>query len=156
MQGNLSDRFWAKVDQTGDCWLWTGLRHSNGYGVGWANGGRMYAHRVSWLVANGPIPAGLHVLHHCDNPPCVRPDHLFLGTATDNMRDMARKGRAGGLMPRGHANPNSKLTADDVRSVRAALSAGEVPADIARRFGVRPQSITAIASGKSWSWLDVA
>lgn len=90
----LEERFWEKVDKTGDCWEWTGFKNRQGYGqfqVSTKNG--QPAHRVSFELANGKIPDGMHVCHKCDNPPCVRPDHLFLGTPSDNMKDMVKKGR---------------------------------------------------------------
>lgn len=87
------DRFWARVDKSGECWVWTGAALPAGYGR-WKGAHRLvYAHRFSWELANGPIPDGMLVCHRCDNPPCVRPDHLFLGTPTDNIRDMNAKGR---------------------------------------------------------------
>jgi hypothetical protein len=92
----LPDRFWARVDssQPDGCWIWKGRRTTRGYGtVNAGLGKNLAAHRASWQIHNGPIPDGLWVLHHCDNPSCVRPDHLFLGTHDDNMRDMALKGR---------------------------------------------------------------
>jgi len=94
----LSDRFWSHVDTSGECWVWTAARASKrgGYGrFGIENQQTEYAHRVSWRLAYGPIPTGLWVLHHCDNPPCVRPSHLFLGTQVENMADMTIKGRHG-------------------------------------------------------------
>jgi hypothetical protein len=88
-------RFFAGFDATGDgCWEWKGRRYASGYGVvAIAPGYREATHRVSWRAHFGLIPEGMSVCHHCDNPPCVRPDHLFLGTALDNMRDAQRKGR---------------------------------------------------------------
>lgn len=93
----LGDRFWSKVDRSGDCWTWTASRTRHGYGrIGLGHDRVETAHRVSWMLANGPIPEGVFVCHRCDNPPCVRPDHLFLGTALDNIRDMIAKGRGRG------------------------------------------------------------
>lgn len=93
----LTDRFWEKVAKSDGCWLWTGSRQRNGYGFLFAGTRKEphpeRAHRVSWRIHFGEIPDGLWVLHKCDNPPCVNPEHLFLGTRTDNMRDCARKGR---------------------------------------------------------------
>src|ERR1700756_2891954 len=97
LRGRVEDRFWAKVAKGPGCWEWQGKRHYKGYGHFTVRGqGRrrtLKAHRVSWELANGPIPEGLHVLHSCDNPPCVNPDHLFLGTDMDNVHDRDAKGR---------------------------------------------------------------
>lgn len=86
-------RFWAKVNKTEGCWLWTASRTHEGYGMFSIQGRRHYAQRVAWMLTYGLIPEGMLVLHRCDNPPCCRPDHLFLGTHADNMADMATKGR---------------------------------------------------------------
>jgi hypothetical protein len=95
---SLLRRFWQRVAKGDGCWEWTGKRDKNGYGRVYLGGGREarregFAHRVSYTIHFGPIPDGLDVLHHCDAPRCVRPDHFFLGTQTDNMRDMDAKGR---------------------------------------------------------------
>lgn len=92
----LADRFWKRVVKSDGCWLWTGNRAVGGYGVilpGGGTRGLALAHRVSWEIHFGPIPDGMHVLHKCDNPPCVNPAHLFLGTQRDNNTDKVRKGR---------------------------------------------------------------
>src|SRR5687768_7875966 len=98
-------RFNRYVSRGDGCWAWTGVMGTNGYGLFWVRRGfKQYssvgAHRVAWRLANGPVPDGLWVLHRCDNPRCVRPDHLFLGTHSDNMRDMWSKNRH---RPRGTA-----------------------------------------------------
>lgn len=90
----LDRRFWPRVEKTESCWLWTGARTVAGYGTIGRNKSMHMATRMLWGILNGPIPAGLFLCHHCDNPPCIRPDHLFLGTHADNMADMVRKGRS--------------------------------------------------------------
>lgn len=91
-------RFWDKVDrrEPDACWLWVGARRHR-YGEVWRDNKHVYAHRVSYEIANGPIPAGLFICHRCDTPLCVNPAHLFAGTQTDNMRDAANKGRVRGV-----------------------------------------------------------
>ncbi len=160
-----ASRFWAKVVKGDGCWTWTGAT-ANGYGVlgmktehGWRFS---YAHRLSWQIAYGEVPTGMSVLHHCDNRPCVRPDHLFLGTTQDNLADMRAKGR--GFVPktrsgpdhhwfgrdvRGSANPHARLTASDVAEIRE--QAGKVTgAELARRYGVTRSHIGHILRGDRW------
>jgi len=93
---NAERTFWSLVNKAGSCWEWLGHKHSQGYGLYRFHSRQdTGAHRISWFLANGPIPDGLFVCHHCDNPPCVNPSHLFLGTARDNAIDASRKGRLG-------------------------------------------------------------
>ena len=94
--------FWEHVVKSESCWVWTGARHPYGHGLFTWEGKSQYTHRISWILHRGPIPKGLYVCHHCDNPPCVNPRHLFVGTCGDNLRDMVAKGR--------HGKPNAKIT----------------------------------------------
>jgi len=93
MQKSAEDRFWAKVNKNGECWIWTGAKLPKGYGHFYSGEKTVLASRWSYEYAYGLIPEGLMVLHRCDNPPCVNPEHLFLGTMQDNIDDMIAKGR---------------------------------------------------------------
>ena len=151
-------RFWIKVDMNGGlfaCWPWMGARTERGYGRFGLGGKNRHAHRVAWELTYGPIPAGLWVLHHCDNPACVHPDHLFLGTHADNMADMSSKRRQAKQHPnlRGELNGATKLTRSDVVTIREVLAAGGRSSELARRFGVSRRAISLIASRTTWSWL---
>ncbi len=159
-------RFWGRVDKSGECWIWTGPCQGKGYGQAPVPGGRSKrAHRVAWELVHGPIPDGISVLHHCDNPPCVRPKHLFLGTAADNNADMMAKGRqrpgithAGnrGWSTRnrqrviGAGNPAAKLAPEQVETIRARRLSGEPLSRLAVEFGVSETTISRIALGRSW------
>lgn len=149
----LTDRFWAKVDKRGadECWLWLWFRNRKGYGrvrSGGKSRAMLLVHRVSWEVANGPIPDGICVCHRCDVPACVNPAHLFLGTQADNVADMLAKGRGGYKAPRGERNGRAKLTDAQVREIRA--SEGSQMA-IAARFGIGEATVSKIRNGKRWS-----
>lgn len=152
-------RFWSKVDKDGPtqphmttpCWLYTGSVDTSGYGQFHVRDHDEKAHRYSWALHNGPIPDGLQCLHACDETRCCRPDHLFLGTLTDNMNDKMAKGRGGHL--KGTAVPTSKLTENDVRLIRKGASLGFGTSSMARAWGVSPANISAILHRKTWSHL---
>jgi hypothetical protein len=126
------ERFWAKVNKAGECWLWEGTGVPAGYGTISIGGIRQYTHRVAWQFAHGPIPAGMLVCHTCDNPRCVREDHLFLGTVKDNSQDMLRKGRH---RPYAGGGKNRRFTPAQVCDMRRQHAAGERLADLVRSFG---------------------
>ena len=158
MKGTLEERFWAKVHKTKTCWEWTAFRMPFGYGQFAPRGKMKYAHRVSWELEYGPIPEGMCVLHKCDVPYCIRPDHLFLGTHQDNMDDMVSKGRTGGYDKKGEANPKGKLTENMVRIARAVYGT-EIDGKkvsyqrIADAFGVQKSCIAHIIQGRKWTHL---
>lgn len=133
-----------------DCWYFRGSHTNLGYGVLHALGEKR-AHRVSWVIANGPIPAGMHVLHKCDVRCCVNPDHLFLGTHADNMRDMTAKSRNRFVPLPGELNPASKLTAKVVRQIRDEYARGEVSQSaLAKAHGVSVITVNRAINRKTW------
>lgn len=169
-----TEKFWARVRLGTGCWEWVGYRQPNQYGVfTLKHPVRAFAHRISWALSSGPIPDGMCVLHHCDNPPCVRPDHLFLGTHTDNSADKTRKGRTvcgdrhwSRTMPwrlsrgeqhyarkspervvRGEKRAFAKLNAESVRDIRSSQATLK---QLAAQYGVSFQTISKIRSGRSW------
>lgn len=149
-RARATDRFWSKVDKNGPtvrpelgpCWVWVGTRYTNGYGQAAARGrAERIAHRVSWALTFGSVPDDLWVLHRCDNPPCVRPDHLYLGTGTDNAHDMWDRNRH----PR-----TARLTESDVAQIRAAAARGVSRQELAHRYGVQYMTITDVIWRRTW------
>lgn len=147
-----ADRFWAKITKSDGCWTWTGATQLGGYGNFRRQGhGRMQgAHRFSWELSHGPVPIGLCVLHRCDNPPCVNPAHLFLGTHADNVADKQRKGRCSRVGPRGSRSHLAKLTESQVESV---LASSDSDAALAAAYGVHRMTVSNIRKGHTWKHL---
>lgn len=143
-------RFFAKVNKTPGCWIWTGALHQFGYGRFKDKEKQCLSHRFSWEFFFGKIPDGLWVLHRCDNPPCVNPGHLFLGNAFDNMQDCFRKGR--GRIPHGRGEKNSHaiLNSQQVSEIREMRKTHYI-SQIAVKFGVAESTISAICRGELWS-----
>lgn len=148
----IAERFWPKVAIRGpnDCWEWMAAKINRGYGVigaGGKRGGNLLAHRVSFLIEHGYLPPDLDVLHACDNPPCVNPGHLFLGTTTANMADMRAKGRS----CRGTMRSDAKLTEEAVVEIRRLRAQGGVTLrELGAPYGVCEATVHNAISGKRW------
>jgi hypothetical protein len=147
MRATVEQRFWSKVSKSNQCWLWTANALPAGY---------------SWLLTRGEIPEGQQVLHKCDNPSCVRPDHLFLGTQQDNVDDMIKKGRriistrrntASGKWVSGAQHRCAKLQDTDVIRIRALVASGRTQISVADEFGVSRYAVSLIVLRKRWKHL---
>jgi len=136
-----AEQFWPHVviKAADECWEWQGVRRRDGYGHATR---RLYAHRAAWELTNGPIPRGLHVCHHCDNPPCCNPSHLFLGTDKTNHYDAAMKGRRA-----------QKLTPAIVRTIRNLVASGTRQRAVARVFSISQPMVGYIARRDMWVWV---
>lgn len=143
------ERFWNKVDKSGDCWLWTASINRRGYGqfkLYDRGGGKqkvVEAHRFAWLLENGAIPDGMQVCHKCDNPKCVRLDHLFIGTPKDNIRDMIQKGRD-------NYTGACKLTKDIARAIRYEYANGLSSIKLVAKYNISKPTILGILNGRTW------
>lgn len=142
MRLSAFDRLFNKaMIQDSGCWEYSGARQYNGYGAFRFEGRTIGAHRMAYILCIDDIPEGMLVCHHCDNPPCVNPSHLFLGTEKDNSRDMISKGRQGG---------NRILTLEQVNQIRQELSKGQPMYQIAPKFGVCRVTIFNIKHDITW------
>jgi hypothetical protein len=164
--GRAAIPFWDHVVKGDGCWEWQGAHRGIGYGRAVVNRASVAAHRRAWELTYGPIPKGLYVRHRCDNPPCIRPEHLELGTQQDNINDAKRRGRrAVGLRHPSHLNPRLRqgenhgahvLTETDVLNIRTLAANGFKRGDLTRlaeQYGVTKTSIWGVANGRSWRHL---
>lgn len=147
------DRFWPRVDKTpghgpnGDCWIWVGKMNDHGYGIARLGNKSTGAHRAIFMFLNGELPSNIFVCHHCDNPACVNPAHLFAGTIKDNVQDAVMKGR----IKKGSANVASKLNEEQVLEIRRRYSEGERQVDLAKEFGINTTTVFNLIVRKTWT-----
>ena len=155
----LRERFWAQVARgEGEaCWLWAGGTGNSGYGLFRLGPRKVGAHRVAWMLTHGGLPpSGQHVCHTCDTPLCVRPEHLFLGSHTDNMRDASRKGRKRGRGGRtGEGNGRARLPATTVLRLRALPYRHGMDTELARALGVSVSAVHLARTGRTWTSLPM-
>lgn len=156
------DAFLAKVTKTETCWLWMGKRRETGYGLMYFAGRYIRTHRLAWQLFRGDIPDGMEVCHRCDNPPCVNPDHLWVGTHAENMKDAAKKGRIasgdksgarlyGAPWSKGELSGKAKLTTADVIEIRRLCDTlGMRQTKVAKMFGVSSCQVSVIVRRKQW------
>lgn len=148
----LEQRFWSKVripDDQDACWLWAAGFDRKGYGTFWVDGRDVGAHRVAWELTNGAIPDGLWVLHGCDNPACVNPAHLWLGTSDDNVQDRNQKGRTAA----GESNARHKLNEEEVLAIRMNYRGGKSITELADEHCMSYCAIYMIVNYLSWRHL---
>jgi hypothetical protein len=152
----MEDNFWSKVEVRGvnECWPWHAALAGGGYGIytsGKLGKKRVYAHRYAYEMTFGPIPAGMYCMHKCDNPCCVNPNHLTVGSCSDNLHDMVTKGRSS----RGERRWCAKLTAETVRQIRKRYAAGNVSCiALAAEYGVSTSAVQLAVGRKTWKHVE--
>lgn len=147
---DINYEFWSRVSITADpnrCWEWQGSRNDSNYGRFWYRDKGHFAHRTVWFLTYGHWPR-LHVLHHCDNPPCVNPRHLYEGTPADNNRDKALRGRCNS--PKGERNNLAKLKESQVLEIRKLKAIGVRTVVLAERFDVSDSTVRQINARTIW------
>lgn len=146
----LRDRLYAQVFKTESCWIWLGALDRNKYGRLRARGRDHYAHRLAWEFEHGPITTDFYLCHKCDNPLCIRPSHLFLGTQKQNIQDAKTKDR----LAKGERHGRVKLTEHQVLEARQKYKSGGITHQaLAHEYGVSRQTMTSAITGKNWSYL---
>ena len=147
-------RFWGRVDidiSLDVCWEWKGRKNSDGYGEFDYNNTCTFAHRYSWMTLHGEIPKGMVICHKCDNPPCCNPNHLFMGTVQDNVRDRDAKGRQADR--HGKKNGRAVLDEEKVRAIKLLRKNGATYKELQQEFGVSNGCINHIVNGRHWVWI---
>lgn len=144
------ERLWNRVEKSGTCWNWTGPLNRCGYGWLRSNGTPILAHRAAYLLGTGYLFLPMYVCHHCDNPKCCNPDHLFSGWQSDNMRDMAEKGRRKGI-GMAEQNGRAKLKWSDIDQIKKARSLGDTIRKIAIAHNVGETTIARVLNGENWN-----
>lgn len=149
----IEERFWGKVDTSGDCWLWNGAITGHGYGTFWNGLKNVPAHRFALEISIGRrLSTSEWACHRCDNPPCVRAEHLFIGSSNDNVQDMIAKGRQRHPAMGGERASKRKLTQVQVDAIRRIHSQGNIShGEIARQFGVDRSNIGMIIRRRTWA-----
>lgn len=142
----LSEKFFMRVEKTDSCWNWVGPTRK-GYGSIWVDGKNVRVHRASWVLKFGEIPSGLLVLHKCDNPSCVNPDHLYIGTQKDNMKDKVDRNRCAHRDNKGEHSGRAVLTNEMILAIRSDTRMNK---DIADSYSVDKSTISDIKRRKSW------
>jgi len=152
--GDPVDRLWSLIDRSGGpdaCWPWMSCRERDGYGVTrWKGKRTQRVHRIVWEVTKGKIPKGKFVCHACDNPSCVNPKHLYLGTPKNNTEDLYARGSPVAFGP-GEDHPMAKLTENDVIEIRRLHATGIKSKDMEKRFGISQASVSLIVNRKGWT-----